>query len=103
MTRDCKFQTLGRMKHYRALLILCISLVFLRPVVAAERFNIVSIVTDDQGRWGVGAYGNREVLTPNMDRIAREGARFTNAFTATPVCSPSRACFLTGRYGTQLG
>ena len=103
MTRDCKFQTSGRTKHYRALLILCISMVFLGPVVAAERFNIVSIVTDDQGRWGVGAYGNREVRTPNMDRLAREGARFTNAFTATPVCSPSRASFLTGRYGTQLG
>jgi uncharacterized sulfatase len=69
----------------------------------AKRYNIISIVTDDQGRWAVGAYGNRECRTPNMDRLAREGARFLNAFVATPVCSPSRASFLTGRYGTQMG
>ncbi len=71
--------------------------------VKGKRFNIISIVTDDQGRWALGAYGNREVRTPNMDRIAREGAKFINAFTATPVCSPSRASFMTGRYGTQVG
>lgn len=69
----------------------------------AVRLNIISIVTDDQARWSVGAYGNRESRTPNMDRLAREGARFANAFVATPVCSPSRASFLTGKYGTQVG
>jgi uncharacterized sulfatase len=70
---------------------------------APERLNIISIVTDDQARWSVGAYGNREARTPNMDRLAREGARFLNAFVPTPVCSPSRASFLTGLYGTQVG
>jgi uncharacterized sulfatase len=65
--------------------------------------NIVSVVTDDQARWGLGCYGNKECRTPAMDRLAREGARFVNAFVPTPVCSPSRASFLTGRYGTQLG
>jgi len=70
---------------------------------APEHWNIISIVTDDQADWSIGAYGNREARTPNMDRLAREGALFTNAFTVTPVCSPSRASFLTGRYGTQLG
>src|SRR5260221_3388579 len=69
----------------------------------SERFNIITIVTDDQAQWAVGAYGNREVRTPNMDRLARDGARFQNAFACTPVCSPSRAAFFTGRYGTQLG
>lgn len=68
-----------------------------------KRYNIISIVTDDQARWGVGAYGNKEVRTPNMDRLAREGALFQNAFTATPVCSPSRASFMSGKYGTQVG
>jgi len=67
------------------------------------RPNIISIVTDDQAMWSIGAYGNTESRTPNMDRLAREGARFTNAFCATPVCSPSRASFLTGRWGTELG
>jgi uncharacterized sulfatase len=71
--------------------------------VAATKYNLIAIVTDDQAPWSIGAYGNRESRTPNMDRLAREGARFTNAFIATPVCSPSRATFLTGRYGTELG
>lgn len=68
-----------------------------------QRLNLISIVTDDQARWAMGAYGNAEIRTPNMDRIAAEGARFPNAFVATPVCSPSRATFLTGLYGTQVG
>lgn len=69
----------------------------------APKLNLISIVTDDQSEWSIGAYGNRESRTPNMDRLARDGARFVNAFTCTPVCSPSRASFLAGRYGTQLG
>ena len=67
------------------------------------RWNLVAIVTDDQGRWAMGAYGNADIHTPNMDRIAREGALFTNAIAACPVCSPSRATYLTGRYPTELG
>ncbi len=68
-----------------------------------QRWNIISIVTDDQAAWSLGCYGNKESITPNMDRLAKEGARFSNAFTATPVCSPSRATFMTGKLGTQLG
>src|SRR5262249_3916537 len=48
---------------------------------AAEPWNVISILTDDQAAWSVGAYGNRDVVTPNLDRLASEGARFTNAFT----------------------
>jgi uncharacterized sulfatase len=70
---------------------------------APKRWNIISIVTDDQARWSLGCYGNKESRTPHMDRLAREGALFKNAFTATPVCSPSRASFMTGKYGTQVG
>lgn len=73
------------------------------PAAEPARFNLVSIVTDDQARWSLGTYGNREARTPNMDRLAREGAVFRNAFANTPVCSPSRASFLTGLYGTQVG
>ncbi|QDV53445.1 sulfatase family protein [Gimesia fumaroli] len=69
---------------------------------AAERPNLVSIVTDDQGRWAMGLYGNKQIQTPHMDQIGREGAVFMNAFVATPVCSPSRATFLSGRYPTEL-
>src|SRR5688572_8935803 len=83
-----------------ALLIPCATL---RAQPQQPRLNLIAIVTDDQASWSIGAYGNRESRTPNMDRLAREGARFTNAFVATPVCSPSRATFLSGRYGTQVG
>jgi uncharacterized sulfatase len=67
------------------------------------RLNIVSIVTDDQASWAMGAYGNPDARTPVLDRLAREGVLFRNALVTTPVCSPSRAGFLTGRYGTELG
>src|SRR5688572_19666350 len=71
-------------------------------VSAATRPNIIAIVTDDQGRWALGAYGNKEIHTPNLDRIGREGAVFTRAFTNTPVCSPSRATYLSGLYPTEV-
>src|SRR4051794_32543711 len=67
------------------------------------RPNGVFLYTDDQARGAVGAYGTPEVRPPHLDRLAREGARFTNAFTATPVCSPSRASMFTSRYPTQFG
>ncbi|HEX4951099.1 MAG TPA: sulfatase-like hydrolase/transferase, partial [Blastocatellia bacterium] len=70
---------------------------------AQPKYNLVSIVTDDQAQWSIGAYGNREAITPNMDRLAREGVKFNQAFVTTPVCSPSRVAFLTGLYGTQVG
>lgn len=64
---------------------------------------MIAIVTDDQGRWAMGTYGNSEIRTPNMDRIGKEGVVFVNAFVTTPVCSPSRATYMTGRYPTELG
>ncbi|CAN5896609.1 sulfatase-like hydrolase/transferase [soil metagenome] len=73
-----------------------------QAVEAPRRPNIVFLYTDDQALWGMGAY-NPEVQTPHMDRIAREGALFTNAFVATPVCSPSRAGLFASRYPTQVG
>jgi arylsulfatase A-like enzyme len=70
---------------------------------ATPKMNFISIVTDDQASWSLGCYGNKESITPHMDRLAKEGARFANAFTVTPVCSPSRVTFMTGLYGTQMG
>ncbi len=71
--------------------------------IGPKRPNVVFIYTDDQARWAVGAYGNPDVKTPNLDRIAREGALLRNAFTVTPVCSPSRASMFTSRYPTDFG
>ncbi|MBE7539209.1 MAG: sulfatase-like hydrolase/transferase [Opitutaceae bacterium] len=69
----------------------------------ARRPNIVFVMTDDQATWSVGAYGNKQAVTPNIDRLAREGVLLRNAFVPSPVCSASRATFLTGLYGTEVG
>jgi len=69
----------------------------------AGRTSVLFILTDDQGWWAAGCYGNPEIRTPNIDRLAAEGMRFTNFFVATPVCSPSRATILTGRIPSQHG
>src|SRR5205085_555732 len=58
--------------------------------------NIVLIVADDLGVGDLGAYGQRYIRTPNLDRMAREGTRFTDAYAPAPVCAPSRASFMTG-------
>jgi N-acetylglucosamine-6-sulfatase len=76
------------------------SCILTRPAVAAppRRPNIVFVITDDQ-RWdSLRATGHPFARTPNIDRLAREGALFRNFFATTPLCSPSRASFLTGQY-----
>ena len=62
----------------------------------ARRPNIVLFMTDDHGAWATGAYGCPGIHTPHIDRLAASGARFTSAFAATPVCSPSRMTYMTG-------
>ncbi len=64
--------------------------------------NLLFVLTDDQAQWAVGAYGNSDIHTPNMDRLAREGMRFNFAMTC-PVCSPSRGMILSGLYPHQIG
>ncbi|TAM82040.1 MAG: DUF4976 domain-containing protein [Acidobacteria bacterium] len=74
-----------------------------RPATTPNRPNILVFLTDDHGQWAQHAYGNSEVLTPNMDRLAATGTRMTQAFTPCPVCSPARASFFTGRMPSQHG
>jgi len=69
----------------------------------AARTNFVFILADDFGWRDLACYGNRFFATPNIDRLAREGARFTEAYAACPVCSPTRASILTGRYPVRTG
>ena len=65
--------------------------------------NVIFILTDDQGYWSLGAYGNKEISTPNIDRLGKEGIIFDNFFCASPVCSPARASILTGKIPSQHG
>ncbi len=68
-----------------------------------QRPNILLFITDDHGAWANGCYGNGEVRTPTIDALAETGARFDKAYTPCPVCSPARACLLTGKTPSQVG
>ncbi|MBB5437744.1 arylsulfatase A-like enzyme [Pedobacter sp. AK017] len=67
------------------------------PEKKTDRPNILMIMSDNQSWNHVGSYGDQTVRTPNMDRIAKEGVRFTNAFCSSPSCTPARAGMLTGQ------
>ena len=76
------------------------------PVVTEKyqgKKNILFIVSDDLATHAIGAYGNDLIRTPNMDRLADRGVRFTHAFCTSPMCTPSRASFITGRYPHATG
>ncbi len=66
------------------------------------RLNILWIIAEDLGP-ELSCYGTKQVWTPNIDRLATEGVRYTRAFTVTPVCSTSRSSFMTGMYATSIG
>lgn len=72
-------------------------------VFAATPPNFVIIFADDLGYGDLSCYGNRAYKTPNLDRLAAEGVRFTNFYSASPGCSPSRAALLTGSYPVRVG
>ncbi len=65
--------------------------------------NIVFVFSDDHAVQAIGAYGSKINQTPNIDRLAAEGAVFTNSFCANSLCGPSRACILTGKHSHRNG
>jgi arylsulfatase A-like enzyme len=72
------------------------------PLSAADRPNILWFVVDDMSA-NFSCYGEKTVQTPHVDRLSREGTRFTNAFVTAPVCSPCRSALITGMYQTSIG
>lgn len=90
------------MKFLPSLLIALLAVV--SPALAAtEKPNVLFIVTDDQGAADAHCYGSNDLTTPAIDALAASGVRFTQFYAAAPVCSPSRAGLLTGRYPLRAG
>jgi len=65
--------------------------------------NVVFIITDNQSPWTLGCYGNGEILTPNVDRLADQGVVFTQAISTFPLCSPYRGMMLSGKLPHRNG
>ena len=68
-----------------------------------KKTNVVFILVDDLGWKDLSCYGSSFYETPNIDKLATESAVFTNAYTPNPVCSPTRASILTGKYPSRIG
>jgi arylsulfatase A-like enzyme len=86
-------------------ILLCATLAVVAPLVAASasRPNIVVILADDLGYADVGCYGGKDVPTPNIDRLAREGVRFTDGYVTCSACAPSRLSIMAGAYPQRFG
>lgn len=97
----------GRVSHARAAwqvaAVACLAILGTSPVEAAGPPNVVFIFSDDHAPHAIGAYGSVVNKTPNIDRIASEGALFHNSFCANSICGPSRACILTGKHSHKNG
>jgi len=90
----------------KRLLLVALALVVMPGVsgrlAAQTRPNIVLIVADDLGYGDLGSYGAPDIRTPNLDRLAREGVRFTDFYANAPVCTPTRAGLMSGRYQQRV-
>ena len=91
-------------------IVLCVCLGMLSPSIvcsgaarAARPPNIVFILVDDMGYGDVGCFGAKAIRTPHIDRMAAEGLKLTSFYVTSPVCTPSRAALLTGRYAARMG
>ncbi|MCA8998739.1 MAG: sulfatase-like hydrolase/transferase [Planctomycetaceae bacterium] len=84
-------------------LVLLFTVIISAQTFAADRPNILFILTDDQAPWALGVSGNPQAHTPHLDELFQSGAYLVNSFTVTPVCSPSRASTISSRYGTEVG
>ncbi len=91
------------MKRISFYILLTISQILFSHLLSAAKPNVIFILMDDMGYSDVSCYGAKKVKTPNIDRLAKEGLRFTDFHTGSSICSPSRAAFLTGAYPQRNG
>src|ERR1043166_929878 len=93
-------------RHWRLILLgLSIFLAAVAPASAQEKTrkpNIVFILADDLGIHDLACYGRKDQPTPNLDRLAKQGMRFTSAYSAASICSPTRAAIRTGKAPARL-
>ncbi len=91
------------MRIYQIKMITCLLLVSVifdtEFITAQSKPNVIYIYADDMGYGELGSYGQLKIKTPNLDRMAKEGIRFTQHYTSAPVCAPARCMLLTGRHG----
>src|SRR5687768_12231074 len=73
-------------------------LLVLSSITIAQRPNIIYIMSDDMGYADLSGYGRKDYKTPNLDRLASQGMKFTHAYSAGSLCTPTRTGFMTGRY-----
>jgi arylsulfatase A len=88
--------------RYLLSLAVLVALAFGSRLTAADQPNVVLFVIDDLGQRDLGCYGSNFYKTPNIDRMAKDGLRFTDFYAACPVCSPTRASIMTGRYPQRM-
>ena len=102
-TNRCKkFDAMNRLRHLASASLITAMIALVNTAVAADRPNILFIMSDDQGYWDTGATGNPHIDTPSMDAIAAEGMTL-DRYYAAPVCAPTRAGIMTGRYYLRTG
>ena len=89
--------------HIPHRLVLCVVLAGTAGAQSPARPNILYIMSDDHAAHAISAYGSRVNRTPNIDRLAREGAILLNVFATNSICTPSRATILTGQYSHLNG
>ncbi len=86
------------------ILALCLSPFFiLHSSLAAERPNLLIILTDDMGYADLGCYGGKDIPTPHLDRLAAQGTRFTSGYVVAPICVPSRMGLMSGKFPARFG
>jgi arylsulfatase A-like enzyme len=80
------------------ILMVLIPALFLFAEASCQKPNIIYIMSDDMGYGDLSSYGRKDYTTPNLDQLASQGIKFINAYSAAPLCTPTRAAFITGRY-----
>ena len=92
----------GQIAVIMKFLLLLIPLLLIQSAPAAKPLNVIVLIVDDLGQTDLGCYGSKFYETPNIDRLAKDSVKFTQAYSACTVCSPTRASLLTGKYPARL-